>query len=195
MLERSVDSKALPIRLVVGGPPNSGKSTFARSLAMAFQDQGLGAETAELDLWSPTQDYLMGKISKEERETKKRAKISMHEANVRAREFIRASDKYEVVIGDSPGELSTESDVILKEATHAIILCREDRVGDSKQWEDRFKTLGVPVIGILTSSRTSPESANSNGYVQGIIADLGRKPQPTANIRAIATLLRSKLQI
>jgi hypothetical protein len=153
------------------------------------------ADTVDLDPWSPTQEYLVGKISEQDREALKRTNISMDEAKDFAREFVKASNKHDVVVGDAPGGLSSESEVILKEATHAIILCREDRVGDANQWKDRFKALGIPIVAVLTSSRSLEETANSNGFVQGIIADLGRKPKATAGVRAIATLLRVKLRI
>ena len=162
---------------------------------MALQDEGVDADAIDLDLWSPTLELLEGKISEEERDEKKRANVSMSEAEGKAAEFVGASRKFEVVIGDSPGGFSAEADVILRKATHAIILCREDKTEETERWKERFGKLGVQIVAILTSSQSGQESVSSNGLVEGTISDLKRIPRATAGVRVVATLLRARLQI
>src|SRR2546422_3216644 len=113
--------------IVVGGPPNSGKSTFAVSLVRALQNQGIDAETVDSDLWSSTVDLILGKITEEQRNQRKTEKITAEQVGEAKKAIRRASRKHEVVVADAPGMISGELRTIFAGANHGVIVCREDR--------------------------------------------------------------------
>ena len=59
-------------RIVIGDPPNSGKSTLAESLARALRSLGVDACAEDLDLASPTLAFIRGEMGWEERPGDKR---------------------------------------------------------------------------------------------------------------------------
>ena len=48
---------SLSTRIVIGGPPNSGKSMLAENLARALRSFGVNAYTEDRDLPSPTLEH------------------------------------------------------------------------------------------------------------------------------------------
>lgn len=79
------------IRIIIGGPPNSGKSTLVSSLIRALWEIGVKVNSAELDLWAPTLEFLEGKISKEERDSRKQKKVTKEEAEEASKRLVVAS--------------------------------------------------------------------------------------------------------
>ncbi|MGH9918738.1 MAG: hypothetical protein ACRD6W_07720, partial [Nitrososphaerales archaeon] len=113
--------RQLPVIVIVGGPPNSGKSTFSESLARALRRQGVSAGAVDLDPWSPTLAFIRGEISKEERDSLKRKDIGPNEIRDAVRRLKEAAKSHDLVVGDAPGGISDDLKAIYQTATHAII--------------------------------------------------------------------------
>jgi MinD-like ATPase involved in chromosome partitioning or flagellar assembly len=187
--------KELAIRIIVGGPPNSGKSTFSESLVWALQDQGVDAESIDLDLWSPTLDYLQGKITKEQRDEQKRKSITIKDAKEAYRRFKDASKEHDIIVGDAPGGISKELKQICKAATHGIIVCRDDNTDQIKVWQNFFVNIGIDVIAVVISKINNTEDITSYKPLKIVLVDLNRQPKITPVLRLFATLLGEKLGI
>ncbi len=62
----------LPVSIIIGGPANSGKSTLAESLARALRRLGVDAFAEDLDLASPTLEFIRGTKGWEQRLSSKK---------------------------------------------------------------------------------------------------------------------------
>ncbi|MGC8497595.1 MAG: hypothetical protein ACP5NL_06340 [Thermoplasmata archaeon] len=182
------------IRIIIGGPPNSGKSTFSESLARLFQDQGFDAEAIDLDKASPTLELIRHKISKEERNSMKR-NLTKEDADNAKKEYISKSKEHQIVIGDGPGKISEESKIIYSSGTVGIIVCREDYKKEIKNWEYFFEELNVKLIAVIISKNNGEESVNSNDLIHGVLVKLNREVLKTPTLIEFLLLLRKKLDI
>lgn len=185
------------VRIIIGGPPNSGKSTLVSSLKRALWETGVKVNSAELDLWAPTLEFLEGKISKEERDSRKQKRVTKEEAEEASKRLVEASQDGSVAIGDCPGKMSEELKIIVKNATHAIILCRADQIQEMESWKKFFSKVGIPVIAELVSDLRGNEevqisgSGMITGRLVGLDRDVGRRESPA--ISQLAFLLKSVL--
>lgn len=184
-------------RIIIGGPPNSGKSTLVNSMKRTFWEIGVKVNSAELDLWAPTLEFLEGKISKEERDSRKQKKITKQEAEEASKRLVEASQDGSIAIGDCPGKMSEELKIIVKNATHAIILCRADQIQEMESWREFFSEAEIPIIAELVSDLEGDEAVQMagnkliTGKLVGLDRDVGRKESPA--ISQLAFLLKSVL--
>ncbi|MGI0085205.1 MAG: hypothetical protein ACREBQ_08995, partial [Nitrososphaerales archaeon] len=151
------------IRIIIGGPPNSGKSTLVNSMKRALWEIGVKANSAELDLWAPTLEFLEGKITKGERDSRKQKKVTKEEAEEASKRLVEASQDGSIAIGDCPGRMSEELKIIVKNATHAIILCRADQIHEIESWRKFFSEAGIPIIAELVSDLEGDETVQIAG--------------------------------
>ncbi len=184
------------IGIVLGGPPNSGKSSFSVLLTRALQDMQVDAYSADLDLWSPTIDFLEGKISDTERQKRKRSNISLTDARNATKEFKNLLNEHLIVIGDAPGGISKESKLILKKAKYGIILCRDDQSNKINEWKGFFNDIGIIILAVIISKLKGEENVIQNDIIKAELVNLNREDLTvTSTIKAIAVMLRSKLRI
>lgn len=183
------------IKIIIGGPPNSGKSTLAESLARALQEQGIDAEAVDLDPWSPTLDYVKRKITLKERNSLKRKKLSTEEINDVVKRFEKASKYHEVIIGDAPGGISEQTKRIYRTASHGIIVCREDKKEELDNWEEFFTEIELDLIAIVISKMDGKEETHFNDLIKAILVRLDRQPHVTPIVRLFTIYLRTKLGI
>lgn len=179
-------------RIVVGGPPNSGKSTLSESLARALRSLGVDAYAEDLDLASPTLEFIKGVKGWEQRRGYKR-EWTPELAEKAAAMFVEASTKHAVVIGDAPGKITDESRTIAEKADYAIILCRDDSVEDGSDWRKFFEGLGIPVICVAVSKMTGASNVQQNGVIKATLVGLNRKPVIDEAVLSLALLIKERL--
>lgn len=106
---------------------------------------GVDAYAEDIDLASPTLEFIRGKKGWEQRQGTKKV-WTPELAKKAAALFEQASTRHALVIGDAPGKVTAESKTIAKKANYAIILCREDCRGEIGNWQRLFTGLQMPVI-------------------------------------------------
>jgi len=184
---------ALPTRIIIGGPPNSGKSTLAENLARALRSLGVDAYAEDLDLASPTLEFIRGSKGWEQRQGAKR-KWTPELAEKAAALFEDASAKHAVVIGDAPGKITSESATIAKRALYAIILCREDRINEVSNWRRFFLSLDIQVVCVAISKITGDAAVEENDdLIEATLVGLDRKVKADPIVTTLALLIKETL--
>lgn len=185
----------MSIRIIIGGPSCSGKSTFAESITRALQNLGTDIDRVDLDLWAPTLSLISGDITKEERDLLKRRNITKSEATEAVERFKTLSTKHEIIIGDGPGGISEESKLIFESATHGIIVCQEGKIGEIEEWKQFFKEMGIPIIAIIISKLDGSEKVSRGSLIEADLINLDRTPRVTPIMIQLAYALKGVLGI
>lgn len=158
-------------RYLVGGPPNSGKSTYVLSATKRIRSAlGRTALAFELDVWSGSHAAFEGKYSFKDRPKKTGLdwdwKTPLDE---RLAQF-NAADA-DVVFGDLPGakiDAATDYMCANAKADGAIVVSRTR--DDLKQWREAFEARGIPVV---------LECLSMQGDSPLVLRDMGRIVDPS----------------
>lgn len=186
----------MAIRIVVGGPPHSGKSTFTLRLVYTLlKELAVVADVLSLDLWDRSVDVMLGNITEKERKQKNR-KISKKDLWKKASEFKEFSKKHEVVVGDLPGRRTDLSKIVTRAGTHGIIVCRDDELNEIAEWENFFSDNNVELIAVIHTSLTGSENAWQDGdLIRAELVNLNQIIIITPSMKSLSSLLKNRLKI
>ncbi len=157
-------------RYLVGGPANSGKSTYILSLTRRLNEgHGLRARAVELDVWSGSYPAFRGEVSFKDRPKHFGLEWDWKTPlDERLSEFNGAAE--DLVFGDLPGakiDAATDYMCARAKADGAIIVSRT--LDGLKQWRDAFESRGVRVVH---------ECLAIQGRTPLVLRDLGRVIDP-----------------
>ncbi len=129
------------IRLLVGGPANSGKSTLCTTLYRLLQarsDVRVGLH--EIDVYSDTHGPLLGLKPWSARQKQWHAGLPEVEAAVQA----YLADSAQIVLGDLPGNIhNPHLHVMMSCGTHAMYVGKS--FDELSQWEQAFQDAGIRI--------------------------------------------------
>ena len=143
---------AKPLRIIIGGPPHSGKSTFMNLLEDRFRYYQIPVELLDLDLSAPTP---LKTGFTQQREKKKWTSTLAEEA----REMFEGAEGVQVVLGDSVGLISDINEIISQPADVAILLVSGGH-GDYdttyrkvvRKWKEYYEDIRTPLLVVLRST-------------------------------------------
>ncbi len=143
-------------KYLIGGPSNSGKSTFVLSLVEYLRSKGRTAEAIELDVWSNSYTAFRGEVPFATRPKRQGLdwdwKTPLDE---RIRSF--NENQADIVFGDLPGKLDEAIAYMCSEsaADGALIISRT--IDDLTKWRNFFMMRSVHVAHeFLTFLETPP---------------------------------------
>lgn len=180
------------IKIVIGGPPHSGKTVFYRSLLQALPSAyPLSASPDGEGAWTQTL-YSQGEVDLAQRYRQKGTFTSEFRADYRAK--IDSWDGPLMII-DMGGKPTPEDTSMLEGATHGIILASD--LSKVSEWRDFFAKNGIDVIATLHSHFDGsqdyllPDSAD-RGEVIGSVHHLARGESviDTATTQKVVSLIQ-----
>lgn len=148
-IEFTVDK---PLRIIIGGPPHSGKSTFMNLLEDRFRYYQIPVELLDLDLSAPTP---LKTGFTQQREKKKWTSTLAEEA----RKMFEEAEGVQVVLGDSVGLITDINEIISQPADVAILLVSGGH-GDYdttyrkvvRKWKEYYQDIRTPLLVVLRST-------------------------------------------
>jgi hypothetical protein len=142
-------------RLLIGGPSNSGKSTFVLSLVDCLRMAGVTANAHELDVWSNSYVAFRGEVLFATR-PKRQGLDWDWQTPLKERIDAFNADDADFVFGDLPGKLDeaiTHACMNVR-VTGALVISR--KLDAITEWEDFFGKNGVPVIQSFLTFQDRP---------------------------------------
>ena len=184
-------SKNSKIRIVIGGPKNSGKSVFTTHFELELENIGKNSYHYDYDPFSPSKLLIRGIITEAEREQMKKT-VTVVQAKKIANKFFSYSKDYDIVVGDLPGQITNVTKVLAEKGTHAIIVCNKDHENEIGDWETFFKKLRLPIICIIKTNLNGSEHVDPSDLMNIELSNLERErshAEITHNIRVLAEIL------
>jgi hypothetical protein len=171
-----------PKRYLVGGPSNSGKSTYVLSLAKRLNGgHGIQARAIELDVWSGSYPAFKGEVSFKDRP--KHFGLDWDwktPLDARLKEFNEAVD--DIVLGDLPGaKIDAATDYMCANAKcdGAIVVSRT--LDGLKVWREAFEARGIRVVH---------ECLSLQGQAPLVLRDMNRSVDPAhPDVGVLAALM------
>lgn len=165
-----------PLRIIIGGPPHSGKSTFMNLLEDRFRYYQIPVELLDLDLSAPTP---LKTGFTQQRDKKKWTSTLAEEA----KSMFEQAEGVQVVLGDSVGLISDINEIISQPADVAILLVSGGH-GDYdttyrkvvRKWKEYYEDIRKPLLVVLRSTMNPADESmfdpqDNYGVVVGMDRD------------------------
>lgn len=142
-------------RLAVVGNPNTGKTTFAYSIAKILELYQTPTTYVDLDIYTESGRAISGEIKWEERRKRDLEEIPLDETLGSIDKFANA--KPGIIIGDFPGRITNEfQGRRLKQANLALILALNEQ--DLSHWVNLCSKNEVGYIHAISKQSFTPEA-------------------------------------
>ena len=141
------------MKIVVGGPPQSGKSTFTASLIQAIRERQRNRPYQLPFSWQPldvTDNSIAALLNPDSDVEQKRAVDWTTERAEERAAIFEARDE-DLVIADAPGLITDELRIVLEPADAIIILANYDEQDKMTEWEEVAEANDIEVFAELTS--------------------------------------------
>ncbi|MDJ0798939.1 MAG: CRISPR-associated protein Csx3 [Calothrix sp. MO_167.B12] len=141
------------IKVALCGFPNTGKTCFREGLKQALLKISNAPKSYVVSGCPDGDGSWFSDTAKRDTELAEKlkadykSKFTEEFTQFKAREFRNVKEP--IFIFDVGGKISPENRIIMAEATHAVILVKEDR--EISIWENFCKSLGLQIIGIIFS--------------------------------------------
>lgn len=169
--KRESIEKIKQVKIIVCGPPNSGKSIFISSLKTllpSYDSYFFRACPDGEGTWTQKSDtQILNSMRK--KHTFDEQKIQWYIDSIK-----RIVSK--IVMIDIGGIRSEENKKIFQNATHFIVLCRKDKQEEKREWEKFGLDSKLKLIASFDTSLEEPNEifVDDNGVLRGTISNLKR---------------------
>lgn len=179
------------MKIGVGGPPNSGKSTFTWALYRYLdRDSRVTVDGVTLDIRDQTLKWLLG-----ETEERKDEDADFSEVD----ELLQRIDDCEasIIVCDLPGRLEPPIRNLAEPLDVLIILANDQSTGYIKQWEQLAEEFDIDVYGrFVTYINTDKPSADWDAEEEeGVLRELDRDAVNQDYLEALPADTKTAIQM
>lgn len=142
------------MKVVVGGPSHSGKSTFAAGLVDCIREHKRHSDEEVSFRWETlnvTDNSLAHLLNDRGKLAIHNEDVEWNEQTARTKRATFAGGDERLVVADTPGKLTPELDIVLEPADAMVLLVSDEKVDRTEDWLDRAAALDVEVGWILTT--------------------------------------------
>lgn len=142
------------MRVVVGGPPHSGKSTVTASLIKAIRERQRNRSYHLSFSWVPldvTDNSIAGLLNPEDEDIESKRDLDWTEERADERRAMFNARDEQLVIADSPGQISDELKIVIEPADAIIILSSYENREEIEDWIDMSEKQGLDIFAQLTT--------------------------------------------
>ena len=140
-------------KVVVCGPPHSGKSTFASALIRAIRDRQWKQESHISFTWVPLDvtDNSLAAIIDPDGEIPQKRDVEWTTERAEERRAVFAGRDEQLVLADSPGLITDELHIVIEPADTMILLASREKNEKLDDWKDVSREVGLDVFAELTT--------------------------------------------
>lgn len=157
------------MKIAVGGPSNSGKSTFSAALyRYLYRDAQCEVEYHSLDPWDQSGLWLLDRVSSDSRKNPDAGEEEVDE-------IIDGLDssEAEIIVGDAPGSLEEPIDRLLEVVDEIIILANDESTDEIANWTDKADQLDINIYStFITFLDEDIDPCWDKANSEGILVDL-----------------------
>ncbi|MFC4553299.1 MULTISPECIES: GTPase [Halorussus] len=142
------------MKVAVGGPPNSGKSTFTAALVEEIRERRRDSTVDLSFTWETldvTDNSLAYLLNERERPERKHEEIEWSDQTARTKRATFEGCDEQLVVADTPGKLTEELDIVLEPADEMILLVSAEGAEEAEAWRRQAESHGIDVRWFLTT--------------------------------------------
>lgn len=141
------------MKIVIGGPPQSGKSTFTASLIQAIRERQRNRPYQLSFSWLPLDvtDNSIAVLLNPDEDIDQKRDVEWSEERAEERRAIFEARDEQLVIADAPGLITEELQIVIEPADAIIILANYEERERIDDWREVVESNGMEVFAELTS--------------------------------------------
>jgi hypothetical protein len=170
------------MKVVVGGPSHSGKSTFAAALVDCVRERKHERRPDFSFRWETldvTDNSLAHLLNDRESLPRHNRGVEWNEQTARTKRATFEGCDEELVVADAPGRLTPELDIVMEPADAMILLASAEKADRIDDWLDRAERFDIDVGWVLTTVLADAEPGwnaadSSDGVRRGVVRTVER---------------------
>lgn len=141
------------MKIVIGGPPQSGKSTFTASLIQAIRERQRNRPYQLSFSWQPLDvtDNSIAVLLNPDEDIDQKRDIEWTEERAEERRAVFEARDEQLVIADAPGLITEELRIVIEPADAIIILANYEERERIDDWQEVAQSNDMQVFAELTS--------------------------------------------
>lgn len=167
------------MKIIIGGPPQSGKSTFTASLIKSIRERQREQPYQLSFSWQPLDvtDNSIAKLLNPDEDIDQKRDVEWSKERAEERRAVFEARDEQLVVADAPGLITDELEIVTEPADKIIILASHEKVDKIEEWKEFAESNDMIVFAELTSilEEDLDPGWDERGEREGIIRSIERE--------------------